>query len=94
MAFYKSDVPETDTFQVFLTDRPVDFQKVEIKVDKDSGHKHDDRFGENDHDGDDHLKNKDEFGEWIDLWFTPAVIDILSLRNGVETKLGEVTLIK
>lgn len=94
MACYKSDVSETDTLKVFLTNGPVDFQKVEIKVNKDSRHKHDDRFGENDHDNDDHMKNKDEYGEWIDLKFTPAVIDVLSLRNGVETKLGEVTLIE
>lgn len=63
MACYKSDVPETDTLQVFLTDGPVDFQKVEIKVDKDSGHKHDDYFAENEHDHDDHMKNKVEYRE-------------------------------
>ena len=97
----KSDVPKTDTFQVFLTDGPGDFQKVnidiqkvEIKVDNDSMHKHDDRFGSNDSDNDDHLKNKDEFGEWIDLKFTPGIIDVLSLRNGVETKLGEAQIAK
>jgi len=97
----KSDVPKTDTFQVFLTDGPGDFQKVnidiqkvEIKVDNDSMHKHEDRFGANDSDNDDHLKNKDEFGEWIDLKFTPGIIDVLSLRNGVETKLGEAQIAK
>ncbi len=97
----KSDVPKTDTFQLFLTDGPGDFQKVnidiqkvEIKVDNDSMHKNDDRFGANDNDNDDHLKNKDEFGEWIDLKFTPGIIDVLSLRNGVETKLGEAEIAK
>ena len=97
----KSDVPKTDTFQLFLTDGPGDFQKVnidiqkvEIKVDNDSIHKHDDRFGSNDNDNDDHLKNKDEFGEWIDLKFTPGIIDVLSLRNGIETKLGEAQIAK
>jgi len=95
----KSDVPRTDSFQLFLTDGPGDFQKVnidiqkvEIKVDNDSMHKHDDRFGANDSDNDDHLKNKDEFGEWIDLKFTPGIIDVLSLRNGVEAKLGEANI--
>ena len=97
----KSDVPTTDTFQLFLTDGPGDFQKVnidiqkvEIKVDNDSMHKNDDRFGSNDNDNDDHLKNKDEFGKWIDLKFTPGIIDILSLRNGVEIKLGEAQIAK
>ena len=97
----KSDVPTTDTFQLFLTDGPGDFQKVnidiqkvEIKVDNDSMHKHEDRFGANDNDNDDHLKNKDEFGQWIDLKFTPGIIDVLSLRNGVETKLGEAQIAK
>ena len=97
----KSDVPKTDTFQLFLTDGPGDFQKVnidiqkvEIKVDNDSMHKHEDRFGANDNDNDDHLKNKDEFGQWIDLKFTPGIIDVLSLRNGVETKLGEAQIAK
>jgi len=95
----KSDVSRTDSFQLFLTDGPGDFQKVnidiqkvEIKVDKDSIHKHDDRFGTNDSDNDDHLKNKDEFGEWIDLKFTPGIIDVLTLRNGIETKLGEANI--
>jgi hypothetical protein len=72
----------------------IDIQKVEIKVDNDSMHKNDDRFGSNDNDNDDHLKNKDEFGEWIDLKFTPGIIDVLSLRNGVETKLGEAQIAK
>ena len=95
----KSDIARTDSFQLFLTDGPgdyqkvnIDIQKVEIKVDKDSIHKHDDRFGSEDNDNDDHLKNKDEFGEWIDLKFTPGVIDVLSLRNGVEAKLGEANI--
>jgi hypothetical protein len=55
-------------------------------------HKHDDRFAANDSDKDDHLKNRDEFGEWIDLKYTPGVIDLLTLRNGVETKLGEANI--
>jgi hypothetical protein len=95
----KSEISRTDSFQLFLTDGPGDFQKVnidiqkvEIKVDKDSLHKHDDRFGSDDHDHDDHLKNRDEFGEWIDLNFTPGVIDVLTLRNGVEAKLGQANI--
>ncbi len=95
----KSDIPKTSSFQLYLTDGPGDFQKVnidiqkvEIKVDNDSLHKDDDRFGSEDHDNDDHMKNKDEFGEWIDLKFTPGIIDVLSLRNGVETKLGEANI--
>lgn len=95
----KNDAPKTSTFQLFLTDGPGDFQKVnidiqkvEIKVDNDSMHKHDDRFGANDSDNDDHLRNRDEFGEWIDLKYTPGVIDVLTLRNGVEAKLGEANI--
>ena len=95
----KSEISRTESFQLFLTDGPgdyqkvnIDIQKVEIKVYKDSLSKDDDRFGSDDDDNDDHLKNRDEFGEWIDLKFTPGVIDVLSLRNGVEAKLGEANI--
>jgi len=84
---------------IFLTDGPgeydsvfIDIQKVEVKIDNDSLHKRDDHHGDDDHDGDDHLKSRDEYGEWIDINYAPAVIDVLSLRNGVETKLGEANI--
>ena len=91
----KSGVNGNSSVAVFLTDGPGDFdavnidiQKVEVKVDKDEKHKHDDNRNGLDDDKDDHLKSKDDFGEWIDLGFAPKVIDVLSLRNGIETQLG------
>ena len=84
---------------VFLTDGPgeydsvfIDITKVEVKVDNDSLHKHNDDHGKNDDDRDDHEKRKDGYGEWVDINFTPALIDVLSLRNGVETKLGDANI--
>ena len=91
----KSGINGNSSVAVFLTDGPGDFdavnidiQKVEVKVDKDERHKHDDNRNGLDDDKDDHLKNKDDFGEWIDLGFAPNVIDVLTLRNGIETQLG------
>lgn len=91
----KSGVNENSSVAVFLTDGPGDFdavnidiQKVEVKVDKDEKHKRDENRNRMDDDKDDHMKRKDEFGEWIDLGFQPKVIDVLSLRNGIETQLG------
>ena len=84
---------------VYLTDGPgeydsvfIDITKVEVKVDNDSLHKHRDDHGKDDDDRDDHEKRKDSYGEWVDISFTPAIIDILSLRNGVETKLGDANI--
>jgi len=84
---------------VFLTDGPgdydsvfIDITKVEVKVDNDSLHKHHDDHGKDDDDRDDHEKRKDGYGEWVDINFTSALIDVLSLRNGVETKLGEANI--
>lgn len=91
----KSGVNGNSSVAVFLTDGPGDFdavnidiQKVEVKVDKDEKHKRDDNRNGLDDDKDDHMKRKDDFGEWIDLGFAPKVIDVLSLRNGIETQLG------
>jgi hypothetical protein len=91
----KSGVNGNSSVAVFLTDGPGDFdavnidiQKVEVKVDKDEKNKRDESRNRLDDDKDDHLKRKDDFGEWIDLNFTPKVIDVLSLRNGIETQLG------
>jgi hypothetical protein len=91
----KSGVNGNSSVAVFLTDGPGDFdavnidiQKVEVKVDKDEKNKRDENRNRLDDDKDDHLKRKDDFGEWIDLGFAPKVIDVLSLRNGIETQLG------
>jgi len=84
---------------VFLTDGPgefdsvfIDIQKVEVKIDNDSLHKKDDDRCKDDDDRDDHQKRKDDYGEWVDISFTPAIIDVLGLRNGVETKLGDANI--
>ncbi len=91
----KSGMNGNSSVSVLLTDGPGDFdavnidiQKVEVKVDKDEKHKRDDNRNGLDDDKDDHLRNKDDFGEWIDLGFAPKVIDVLTLRNGIETQLG------
>lgn len=91
----KSGLDADSAVSVFLTDGPgdydnvfIDIVKVEVKVDKDEGRKRNDNGGANDNDNDDHMKRKDEFGEWIDLNYTKGKIDVLALRNGVETQLG------
>ena len=96
----KSEVNTEGSVSIFLTDGPgdydavnIDIQKVEVKVDNDQNHKHDDNFGSGDDNKDDHLKKKDDFGEWIDVNYTPGIIDVLSLRNGVEAKLGEANIV-
>ncbi|MEY4628299.1 MAG: hypothetical protein RLZZ595_625 [Bacteroidota bacterium] len=85
---------------VFLTDGPgefdsvfIDIQKVEVKIDTSSTYKNDDERCKDDDDRDDHQKRKDDYGEWVNINFTPAIIDILSLRNGVETKLGDANIL-
>ncbi len=96
----KNDVKASrGNVSIYLTDGPgefdsvfIDITKVEVKVDNDSLHKHHDDHGKDDDDRDDHEKRKDGYGEWVDINFTPAIIDILSLRNGVETKLGEANI--
>lgn len=85
---------------VFLTDGPgefdevfIDIQKVEVKIDTNSIYKDDDDRCDDDDDRDDDQRRKDEYGEWVNINFTPAIIDVLSLRNGVETKLGEANIL-
>ena len=92
----KTGVNNGDALQVYLTDGPGDFeavnldiQKVEVKLDNDDKHKKDDRFGDNDDDKDDHTKKKDDFGEWVNLAYTPGIVDVLKLRNGVEKMLAD-----
>lgn len=91
----KNGVNTGNAIQVYLTDAPGDFeavnldiQKVEVKFDDDSRHSSDDRFGDSDDDKDDHTRKKDDYGEWVDLAYTPAVVDVLKLRNGVEKMLA------
>lgn len=92
---------DSGKFAVYITDGPgefesvfIDIQKVEVKIDDDPAHSSSDVYGDNDDDRDDHTQSRDDYGYWTNLNFTPAVIDILSLRNGVEAKLGEVNIAK
>jgi hypothetical protein len=84
---------------IYLTDGPgefdsvfIDIQKVEVKIDTSTGYRDNDDRCKDDDDRDDHQKRKDDYGEWVNINFTPAIIDVLGLRNGVETKLGEANI--
>lgn len=73
----------------------VDVQKVEVKIDLEDDISDDntdadseDDDDENDLDSDDQSKSRDEYGEWQTVDFTPAVIDLLTLQNGMETIIG------
>lgn len=95
----KNNVDGGSSLSLYLTDGPgefdavnIDIQKVEVKVDNHENHRNDDDFGVGDDDRDDHLTRRDDFGEWIDIGFSASVIDVLTLRNGVETKLGEANI--
>lgn len=92
---------DSGKFAVYITDAPgefqsvfIDIQKVEVKVDDNPSTSSSDTYGDGDDDRDDHTQSRDGYGYWTDLNFTPAVIDILSLRNGVEVKLGEANIAK
>lgn len=86
----------TGTFSVLLTDAPgdyiaakIDIQKVEVKVDNSEEHMRDDHYGDGDRHDDDHMKRNDEYGVWTDLNFTAGVIDVMTLRNGIDAKIAE-----
>ncbi len=92
---------DSGKFSVYITDAPGDFesvfidiQKVEVKIDDNPTNSSNDTHGDSDDDKDDHTQSRDDYGYWTNINFTPAVIDILSLRNGVEAKLGDVNLDK
>jgi hypothetical protein len=89
-------VDEPRKVSIYLTDGPmdlknvfIDVQKVEVKIDSDSSTTDDD-----DKDDDDHLSNRDKHGEWKTLVFTPKVIDVLKLQNGVEMLLGSIEVLR
>ncbi len=92
----KNGMNRAGQFKVFLTDAPgdyiaakIDILKVEVKVDTNQAHMKDDHFGDGDGHDDDHMKKGDEFGVWTDLNYTPGVIDVMTLRNGVDAKIAE-----
>jgi hypothetical protein len=79
----------------------VDIRYVEVKVDTSGGH-HDDRYydddhegdedhheGENDHhEGDDNGHHGDHFGKWDTLAIAPGKYDLLKLKNGADTLIA------
>ena len=84
---------------IYLTDGPmdlknvfIDVQKVEVKIDSESSSSDDD--DDDDKDDDDHLSDSDKHGEWKTLEFTPKIIDVLKLQNGVEMLLGSIELLR
>ncbi len=84
---------------IYLTDGPmdlknvfIDVQKVEVKIDSESSSSDDD--DDDDKDDDDHLSDRDKHGEWKTLVFTPQVIDVLKLQNGVEMLLGSIEVLR
>lgn len=94
-------VDEPRKVSVFLTDGPmdlknvfIDVQKVEVKIDSESSSSDDDDDDEDDKDDDDHLSDSDKHGEWKTLIFTPQVIDVLKLQNGVEMLLGSIEVLR
>lgn len=93
-------VDEPRKVSIFLTDGPmdlknvfIDVQKVEVKIDNESTSSDDDD-DEDDKDDDDHLSDSDKHGEWKTLEFTPKVIDVLQLQNGVEMLLGSIEVLR
>jgi hypothetical protein len=87
------------TFTVILTNGGgdyqqvvLDIQKVEVKEDLDFSHYDDDQFADSDDNADDYLATSDSFGVWKPVQFTPKTINVLTLRNGVEIKLGEAVI--
>lgn len=85
----------TQKLSVYLTDDPsqydsvfIDIKYVEVKIDTSESHKHNDQFGDNDNDRDDDHHDRDQFGKWDTLSFTPGIYNISKLRNGIDTLLG------
>ena len=89
---------------VYLNDDPsvnfakvlVDIRTVEVKIDTASGRHEeddeDDHHGNNhdeDDDDDDDQHGFDEHGQWDTLNVVPGLYDLLRLRNGVDTLLGQ-----
>lgn len=69
----------------------LDVQKVEIKEDLDDSNYDNDNFADADDNLDDHLKTVDEFGQWKSVGQSPQMIDMNSLKNGIESVVGNAT---
>ena len=69
----------------------LDVQKVEIKEDLDDSNDDNDNFADADDNMDDHLKTVDEYGQWKSTGQAPQLIDMVSLKNGAESLIGNAT---
>lgn len=84
---------------VYLTDDPcnydsvfVDIKFVEVKIDTSKEHMNDDHHGDSDDDKDDDNKHNDSYGRWDTLKINPGVYNIMKLRNGIDTLLGNANI--
>lgn len=76
---------------VYLTDAPLafdtvnlDIKFVEVKLDTNAAHKNDDSFGDSDVDSLNDNKRHDGYGVWDTVAFTPSIINVAALRNGID----------
>jgi Domain of unknown function (DUF4382) len=95
----KNESSTNQKIDIYLTDGPADFDAVKIeilavdvKVDTSSEHRNDDHYGDNDDHRDDHLRRRDEYGVWQTVNFTPGVVDLLQLRNGIDSLIASVAV--
>ncbi len=95
----KNESSTNQKVDIYLTDGPTDFDAVnieilavDVKVDTSSEHRNDDHHGDNDDHRDDHLRGRDEYGVWQTVNFTPGVVDILQLRNGIDSLIASTTV--
>jgi Domain of unknown function (DUF4382) len=80
---------------IYLTDDPcfydsvfIDIKYVEVKIDTNRAHMHDDHHGDDDDDGDDDNHHHDSYGRWDTLTIRAGVYNIAQLRNGIDTLLA------
>lgn len=71
-----STAPAMGTMNVRMTDAPGDFQSVNLVVNEVAAH----------------IEGSGAAGEWTVLNSTPATYDLLTLRNGVTTAIGQATI--
>ncbi len=95
----KNESSTNQKIDIYLTDGPADFDAVnieilavDVKVDTSSEHRNDDHYGDNDDHRDDHLRRRDEYGVWQTVNFTPGVVDLLQLRNGIDSLIASVAV--
>lgn len=82
---------------VYLTDGPYDFQQVlvdiqGISVKLDTCHRHGDEDNDDDEQNESNSDSNKQCVVWTPLDIQPGVYDLLQLRNGLDTLLGETIL--